>query len=52
MNAGDNLADASLDASLVAKIGDVFAGLSDNNTRILSANERSESQDVVDGWRW
>lgn len=52
VDAGNNLADASLDSGLVAKIGDVFAGLADNHTGILGAHERSERQDVVAGRRW
>ena len=52
MDTWDDLADAGLDSSLVAEIGDIFAGLSNNHTGVFGANECAESQDVVSGRRW
>lgn len=50
MNARDDLANASLDASLLTQIGDVFAGLANDNTSIFCADEGTKSQGIVGGW--
>ena len=49
MNAGDDFADASLDAGLFPEFCDVFAGLPDDNPSILSADERTESEAIASG---
>ena len=52
MNAGDDLADASLDAGLFPEFCDVFSGLANDDTGILGAHESAEGQGVgADGGR-
>lgn len=49
MNARDDLADASLDASLVAEVGDVFTTLSNDDASIFCSDEGPESESVLGG---
>ena len=44
VNAGDNLADASANTSLVAKVGDVLAGLANDHTGLLGSDDGTESE--------
>ena len=47
MNAGDDFADASLDAGLFPEFCDVFAGLPNDDPSIFGAHERTKSERVV-----
>jgi hypothetical protein len=47
MDAGDDLADACLDASLFTQVSDIFAGLSDDDACVLSADEGAEGEGVL-----
>jgi hypothetical protein len=49
MNARDNLGDASLDASLLAKICDVFATFTNDDSSIFRANKSAESKRFLRG---
>jgi hypothetical protein len=49
MDARDNLGDASLYASLLAKICDVFAAFTDDNASIFCANKSAESKRFLRG---
>lgn len=44
VDAGNDLADTGLDASLVAQIGDVLAGLANDDTRLFGRDDRTKSQ--------
>lgn len=44
VDALDHLADASLDASLIAKVSDVFAALSDDDARLLGRDDGAERE--------
>lgn len=39
MNAGNDLADASLDARLFTELGDIFSCLANDDASVLGANE-------------
>ena len=47
----DDLANTSLDTSLVAEVSDVFACLADDDASILGADESTESKNLVSGGR-
>ena len=49
MYAGDDLADAGLDAGLFAEVGDVFASLADDDAGVFGADEGAEGEDVMAG---
>lgn len=44
MYTGDDLADASLDASFVAQVSHIFTGLADDDTRFLGRDNGTKSQ--------
>jgi hypothetical protein len=44
VDAGDNLADASANTSLVAKVGDVLSGLANDHTSFLGSDDGTESE--------
>lgn len=44
VDARDNLADASANTGLVAKVGDVLAGLANDHTSLLGSDDRAESE--------
>ena len=44
VDAGDDLADASANTSLVAKVGDVLAGLANDHTGFLGSDDGAESE--------
>lgn len=43
MNAGDDFTDASLDATLVPDVGDIFSAFADDDTSFLGSDEGTES---------
>ena len=51
MNAGDDLADAGLDAGLLPQICDVFPSFADDNASVFCAHERAQGEGVVGGGR-
>ena len=44
MYTGDDLADAGLDAGLIAKVGDVLAGLADDDAGLLGGDDGTKGQ--------
>ena len=47
VHAGDDLADPCFHSGLVSEIGDVLARLSDDDPRLLGADERAEGEHIV-----
>ncbi len=51
MNAGNDLADASLDAGAVSKFGDILASPTDDDASVFCADEGAEGESLVLGGR-
>ena len=51
VDALDDLADASLNVGLLPDVSDVLAALSDDDARILGADEGTERKDLGGRWR-
>jgi len=47
MHTRDDFADASLDAGLVAKLGNIFPTFADDNTCVFGADECTKSEEIL-----
>lgn len=50
MDTGDDFADASFDAALIANISDIFSTFANDDSSLFCGDEGSQRQDVVHNW--